>query len=474
MSENKVQVDMEEQHIYSYSLELEMHSADDVKTKYYPRSVDGMAVIKDYRNTSMPVVNVQARFDEIDIARIQKIEKSVLCNLTISALKYNFNPLSSDTQYILVDRKILYSTSYIPIFDKNTFDPHFKEEEEIMRRDPLNPRADAEPRVGSRLINFSLFMKDPQQYFKLEWNKIIRGGNVIGTALMWIIDTLPIGIGMCVVDEPDNTYEQTDMIIPPMNTIQMLNFLQAQYGIYENGLLVFHDIDDHLYILNRYKDKHEKYLGQPGVTTIVVTDPSNGGSVNLLRSEESDGPMYKGAPSIKEETTEILDSELDGDAIVFTSFQQGLDVLRYDENGDPTQAKNVGIALLRNVDTHTQSGTKVVNDYDELNNLYNMSSEFNKLEANAIKYKITLSDVYVEDFKPNMYINLKFENVKLNNEQGGVYYINDVTFLYKRNKNENLTGTNGVGVQFNDEGKGYQNTMAKCSCILSVSRRNEK
>jgi len=192
---------------------------------------------------------------------------------------------------------------------------------------------------------------------------------------------------------------------------------------------------------------------------------------NKIRDAEvnSKDAIYYGPIRINFSSSEISKSEIDGDTFVFSSFQQGINAVSYVKGKlDSKTAKDVSLAMLRNTETHAYSGNKVVADYDELNNPYNMSSYLNELENTAMIFTITLDNCNIDDFKPNMLVQLHFENTEQDINLGGMYHIYAVTFNFNRSKDS--SATNMVEVSETDVNE-FPDTITSGSCTLLLCRK---
>jgi hypothetical protein len=265
---------------------------------------------------------------------------------------------------------------------------------------------------------------------KTPFNIVVDKGSTVGTILQYIIDTLPVKYAL--IDMPDNDYTLGETIIPPGNLVPTLKIIQYCIGIYENGLLAFHD-DDILYILNKYAMTHECKTGEKNTTHIYITELSVmlGGVTVRGIDPSNQEPTYIGPIVAKTIENELLSGELDGNNFIFSSFRQGLNAVKYHDN-EPvsSESKRVAITLKRNIETYKHSIDKNIVDYDELANAYNMVSYFNELEAIVKQVILKVENVNVLDFKPNKLVNLHFLDADKNRRLSGVYHINEVTTTF--------------------------------------------
>jgi len=81
------------------------------------------------------------------------------------------------------------------------------------------------------------------------------------------------------------------------------------------------------------------------------------------------------------------------------------------------KAAPAATVLLRDTETHKSSGKKVIADYDELSNPYNIASYFNSTETLENQYAFSLTGVNIKSFKPNKFLcsifNISFKTLHL-------------------------------------------------------------
>ena len=465
MSTNeRPEIKTEEGSTYLYKWYVRFYNADDADDRskdINPVYLSSFTMLKKYKTETIPQIFAKMKLRIKDIMTLKTWQKKCLVDVTCKILVFSKTENDSMTQ---VDSKVIFSTTFIPIFNSTTFKSKYRKED-VERLENASDGLE----TGETTVNMLLLNVTAQNALKKMYNQIIEESTV-GTVIQWM--TCELAIKGAIIDTPDNTSTNKDIIIPPMSYIQAMNFIQANYGIYENGLMIFYDINGILYVLDKFSYDHDCVKGASTLTKLYKTESYEGTVGSIARKCDNDDiPQYVGAIKITRNDNEILDGELTGKTIVFSSFQQGMDSIEFDnEKGSVSSATNVSAALTRNVPTNEVSGDKILTEYDELNNIYNMSSYFNEIEAMTQRYSISLNNVNVNDFAPNVIIELGFEDVERNNEQSGQYFLNEVNFKFNRLKDaENL----GTGSSEEDE-KDYKYPPSITSCVvdMNISRAN--
>lgn len=452
---------------YAYVWDVVFYKSgdDSEENKIRPKRISSITKHCSYKDSTSPIITAKMTFSIFDILTLSEMQKSCICDCTCTALKYTKSPNNVGLEN--TDREIIFSNNFVPIFDKGTFKNYYNKGELQDKKMQLDVSGgDSSLNTYTLDVHMILVNTSAQNMFKTMFCQVIESGNTIGTVLQWIVSEL--NVNKAIIDDPDNGGALGDIIIPPMNTVQTLKYLQATYGIYFNDIEIFYDNDEVLYILNKFAKDHDCESSDSNITHLFIKTGDSELSVSKMSRKENENKegVYVGTIPMEYESNEILDSETMGDAFVFSSFKQGLNAVTfYGDEPIPSTATPVSMALLRNSGSHDSSGNKAMTDYDELNNSFNMFSYMNSVEAMAQRYKIILNDCRITDFKPNKLIELHFEDVDKNNEHGGVYFLNSVTYNFKRS----------VSFEINPTEKDERNvplTTTMCSCIIEISRKN--
>lgn len=460
-------VDELEEVTYAYVWDVVFYKSDDSSDENKIRPVRIKSITKHcgYKTSTSPIITAKMTFSIFDIVTLSEMQKSCICDCTCTALKYTKSKTGAGLEN--TDREIIFSNNFVPIFDKGTF-KNFYNKGELAKKKMMLEKNSGDSSLNTYNIDVNMILVNTiaQNMFKTMFCQVIDSGNTIGTVLQWIVSEL--NINKAIVDDPDNGTELGDIIIPPMNTVQTLKYLQAVYGIYYNDIEIFYDNDEVLYILNKFATDHDCEAKESNITHLYIKngdDEISVGKMNRKENENGEG-VYVGTIPMEYDSNEILDSETMGDAFVFSSFKQGLNAVTfYGDKPISSTASPVGMALLRNSGSHESSGNKALTDYDELNNSFNMFSYMNSLEALAQRYTVVLNDCRITDFKPNKLVELHFEDVDKNNEHGGVYFLNSVTYEFKRSVEFEINPN-----EFDENNVPLTTTM--CGCAIEISRKN--
>jgi hypothetical protein len=416
---------------YTYIFEIEFYN-DNASVK--PLSVMYVQKECDYRTNFNPVYLMTLQVTKPDLFILRRNQKDLMASVTVMINQYMIlkaEESGAAETTSLVGSEILSSSVFEPIFSQGTFDERYREEVYDNKEAMVN---DSETTVGRETgsVNIDVQFEDiiAVNSKKTLFNLVAGKGATVGTILQYIVDALPVK--GAIVDMPDNDYALGETIIPPGNLVPALKYIQYNIGIYEYGLLAFHD-DDILYILNKYALDHDCEEGDKIITHIYVTELDSilGGTVTRGLDPATEEPLYFGSIIAKSRENEVVSGELEGNNFIFSSFRQGLSAVQY-EGGEAVSgsAKPVSMVMKRNIETYKHSREKNILDYDELGNPYNMASWFNELEATVKQVNVNLDNINVKDFKPNKFVRLHYLDQEKDMRLGGMYHINTITGVF--------------------------------------------
>lgn len=462
---------------YLYKWYFEFYDADDENNKIHPDKILKIVKHSPYKEKIMPIISAQLRFRTADLVKLKNMQKRCLCTITCKSIIMNPISGSNDTiksgtsSYVPSETKIEFSSTFEPVFDEKTFKSKFNVDEVIekeINEDLITP--DASPDSPTQVTYVTFFNLVAQNVIKKLFNVVIEEGSTVGTVLEWMCSETGLKY---IIDKPANQNEQPEIVIPPLSLIPAINYIQEMFGVYENGIQPFIDLDNIIYILDKFNIEHDRQDGDTCLTHIYNIDIEKTGPNSITRSlNDNKEAMYIGVPLIERASDEVLKGELIGNNYVFSSFQQSIDAVSYDKNNEVISGseKEVASVMKRNTKTHNSSGEKTICDYDEMNNLFNIASKFNAIESYAERMGILLQNVKMDDFNVNKIIELHFQNTSKNIEFGGKYYLNNVEYRFNMLPSTEIFN---LDKSFSEEVElGYKPAITNCNCVINISRRN--
>lgn len=459
-------VPFDKQYNYVYDWDIELLSAVDEKIKVIPKSVDVINKDNDYIKNTVPVTLLKMTVRKKDIFKLTDNEKDIIASVSI---KYKVYIKSESGDLSLLKTGIIATGTYTVTFSKKSLARY-------LRRDEIEADVDRDSDefqtngIESERVEITVGLSDIVgiNLMKVIYNECFDSSSGItpGAILNYIAYNSPAK--SYLIDKPDNDYSFTqDIILPPLNFTAALKYVQNVLGCYENGLNVFYD-DDVLYILNRFSEDHDVAKGETNIVHMYSQDTDTGIRNTIYTIDDDGNSVYVGNILFEPQSANILNSELNGDNFIFSSFKMGADALVY-EGKEQKGAKPTAMVLKHNTESHSQSGSKNVLDYDELNNPYVAAAEFNFIEATAEVATISVKNVNILDFKPNKYIHMHFKDNRKEFDYGGKWHILAVSYAYIH------TGMDKDRIESDamaSEGKVLTPTQAVA--VITISRRKKE
>ena len=253
-----------------------------------------------------------------------------------------------------------------------------------------------------------------------------------GTAAAFIINQNPY-IEKFLMDKPDNTIAYPNMIIKANELKDALMQLQINYGIYGKDLLLFYDTGI-LYVLNKYSHEHafrKKEFKKVHVKLDLRTDESNPTDDTLISDDKESFLGYERCTVMKVDDKESILSEITGDKLVFSNFDSIINS-GFADNGQTTFISPL-VDIERPTVGNVNRKTRMIADYDMLNNPFLMTSNFHASHL-GIPISFVLQRVKAEDFTPNKNVKVGIVQKEENKLYSGEYNIAAADFLYMNTK----------------------------------------
>jgi hypothetical protein len=353
---------------------------------------------------------------------LREAQGSVYVSLNITEKKYD----PGDKAGKPTSETIIIDQFFIPFFTAGSFSDVIDEED--LEKDPTGAST-----IGSatRDVEFTMYSVKGLNANKTQVNAILGSREKrtdVGTAMGWILNQAKtkdekLMFQNVIVDEPLSKIKYPNIIIPPNNFAMSFHELQTRYGIYDGGLIVFYD-EPVLYILNKYVEAHE-YIEESTykITFNLRRSVNNPATPTQIQQRKSGDQVYELSNIPKKTDQSIYQAELYGEHLIFSNFNMGAKMLEYTED-EVTVYNEPRSMIATPTIKHEKTGMKIMTDYDELNNVLNMTSFAKAIGPHTI-YDIDPVDfVDFNSFRPNTIINFSFaDNDVKNLEYGGAYTI---------------------------------------------------
>ena len=209
----------------------------------------------------------------------------------------------------------------------------------------------------------------------------------------------------------DNRDVYNDIIIPPVNLLSNLAYLENQYGFYNTWSTLFFDID-RTYLLSKKGGCRAYKVHEPRKVMLNVsanTNPNGAYSIGELKNGVYKYNITKNALSVAS-TSITTDAILGNNTLMINSI-----------TGEVDSIKSEAIDRSGNFKV-------MVNKY---NNRYIIEAEKNNNEDSYI-CTINLKEFDISAFTPNKEFLIHYEDEKANKEYGGVYRLSKVEYSFTK------------------------------------------
>jgi hypothetical protein len=418
---------------YTYKIDLKFF-VNGEKDPFSPIKLRKLKKRFNYYSDFFPIFEGSGSFEMDKVNLIFKNQNNIYCSLEISQKKYNANPETTNVSSNIpeeVGEKIVLSHVFIPFFPKSSFSP-FIDEDQVDKNSEgeifSNENQTIDPiKSAGHDMTFAMYSCDGINANKQIINAILGEDVDVATAVRFLVDQTTFE--EAIIDKPDNEETYKTIILPPHNVNIGLQDLQVRYGVFSSGIQAFYD-PPVLYIIQKYKDNHdykEKYIFK---TIFLLGDslknPKTPSEVEELDDDETLQYYVTDFPEKLNE--DVYNAELLGNALIFTNYGLGKEMINYKENGgykyEFESFKDPIVKLETPTDKHEKTNDKIIYHYDELNNVYNMAAFAKAMCAHTMLSFKRLSGINYEGFAPNCSIQVKFQDtISKDLELGGVYGI---------------------------------------------------
>lgn len=277
--------------------------------------------------------------------------------------------------------------------------------EENIKRNASIPSDKNDLRKTDNRIEFFLYKDETITAMKTNINKIISTSTVTG-ALSYVISKSGWA-GKTLMSPSENTEIFDEMLIPPQNTLNAIQFIDSNFGIYKKGSIIYFGLD-YGYILN-YKGGCTAYL-KDEIKDVCILVPEKTNSTDLdsgmLQKREQQTRFYVIAPP---KFVTPRNQSVSNDII----------------NGNNATIINSSTSQISTVDSRSLGkGNKnkaIINNTS--NNKWIGDTFAAQRSADSIVISIAVGDIDLEIINPNKKFVFIFEDTLLANKYKGIYII---------------------------------------------------
>lgn len=411
---------------YKYTWEITFNIPNR-KISFLPYSLISFTKNCDYFNNSIPSYSLSVKMQEQVFDVLKKYDKELLVNIKQKMIYGN-----DENNYN--KEKIIFEDVFIPFYDKNTIPSYTKADKQVDSSvDNMSVKYKFDDMPGMYKpyeMNFVLLSKRDLTVRKFIHNYVLGSDKSPvdpASAVAFVISQNDY-VDKFLMDSPDNDTTYPDLIIKPADIVNAIRQIQINYGIYMKDLTVFYD-SGFMYILNKYATDHA-YQDDENITVMLRLDEridKISPEQSVIINDKKQTILYERGTKIVKQDQESIMGELVGDKFVYSNFSSVINA-GFGNKGKTTYTSPLH-DIERDIPSHKDTGTKIIMDYDMLNNPFNMSSYMAKTSL-GVPIAFTLSRVNCEHFAPNKKFVLIFDTPESNKMYSGTYNIGAASFSY--------------------------------------------
>lgn len=373
-------------------------------------NVTGIEISNDYINNMFPIFKLNLQVKEEDYYNIMKNKNNVVVHLKIQ--KYFKLDQGNKKKRKSSPKKTCLEGSFVLIMDEQDYERD---------RDISDKNAEVEGRKRNKKKNSKssgdfdqrmelyLYRKEVATAFKKQVNLIFTKTNLI-SVIAYLLGE--VGINNMLISPLENNAEISQLFIPPMTINRAIQYLDAMYGFYSGGSIIYYGLL-YSYILNFNgkctvfppNDKKEVSFLIPKKTSIegAQCGSVDKGDDKFYISWEYDQMSF----SNETVTSDVIKGT---DAMIINPNDASIDT-------SSSKAITNGTKNLRTIENSTM-------------NKYLGKTHANQTSASANVITGSIADCDMEAFEPYRLYNFVFEDPKLVNKYNGRYSLSAVAFQF--------------------------------------------
>ena len=393
-----------------------------------PGSVSGLHLVLDYDNNIYPMFSItlmiNPKMKEFIIMRKKEVKFHVrLVCLEFDVNKSNIEPVSVTDVF---DKMLIPNIGdNIPFADAAIYNQTTEQLKTIAGNGGSVNDLGGNNMAGDYRENVTYYLYDENDLVnsKNVVNKIYTSAN-IPTVVADLLSSN--GFNKILISPPDNGEEIKQLIVQPLNLLNLFDYLTEIYGMYETGVTVFFDYRC-VYILN--KSGHPKCVekGEFPKTIFVVkktTDSQSGTAGTTSSQKKKEYYFYPDSRRIAMTNPSAQNDHIIGNNLTMIDSQEN-STAHIEKTGNQ---KGVG-------------NTRVGNNTNA--NDYAKTQYANKIQEGNISVQVTLFDALMEALTPNKEFMMQWEDTNVDPNNNGYYRPRKVEHIFNKN-GEELTLTSIV------------------------------
>jgi hypothetical protein len=348
----------------------------------------------------------------------------------------------------VISERVLFDLKFQALIETPE-DTHISSKEnDIMKESEVGQSGSSDIAQQFKILRFNLSCTKHRNRFKKAVNFVTTADGTSPqaepfTALCYGIAQSVTEEKAVIIQKPDNTEKELQVIVPPWNLREFISFMQTQYGIYSTGVLVYQDLK-YLYVIPKFSEKYAIPDDEFDTVHIYVINPEYASSSNAIGyysdKDKSEYVITTGGKNAftPVDTSEAL-KELQGNKFRVFTADLGEQSTTYDAESwagtDPMPEIDAGIeGSLKDADD------KIRYFHNETENPYLLDEHVLGLQFAQKIISVQLTDVDFSLITFNRKYKLTFlDDVNIDAQYGGIYKLWNVRTMGQADNNEYIS-----------------------------------
>jgi hypothetical protein len=271
-----------------------------------PESINKITIIQDFENCVQPVIKLEVVFPPLIVDYISQHKGEISFFLRVQLINYASaqNNFQMEGNYPVTATDDICNGKFIMFTEESSQMPNKALYESVSRTITGDEKKtiDDITKCGENLINYTkeygfFIWKEDDLYNLRKPINAVYSNCTVGDAANHIVSDQ--GFTRVLMSPPNNTKSYDQLVIPPMTTMSVFNFLQDQYGMYDTDVTFFCDIY-RTYILDKSGECTAYTNDQYRKMIFSVTHTTSEGAMGVGTSTLEEKKEYHGLLDIED------------------------------------------------------------------------------------------------------------------------------------------------------------------------------
>jgi hypothetical protein len=412
---------------YKYKLEASIIFDKELVYKINTEDILGLSIEHNYDNNLFPILRFQINLSNSTYYKILEYKDDTLFSIRLTNFIYYANKDVDDSQKTVENE--VFKGYFKPIL--NDITPYKNSD---FNKEDLEDSSGK----GSTELNTETYRMLPMTFYLFRINNLkvnnklfnfIIEDNNITSVLGYLINEAEID--NLIISRPENEKYYNQIIVPPLNFKQTINFLQDNYGIYKTGTKVYMDFNKN-YIINKNLEWAPRAENEPKKIILTIKKYTDVESANM------DTFYYDGETNLQyiftPDRTEVTNSKdmykkLIADDIVILDQNKisNSEIVSYDKDSQTFSFEDFKTEI--NLIENKNDDTKKVVYVNTNDNAFNQEELKYEIENKETEITLPLSNINITDFNINRIFTLNFKDMEMAQKYSGDYYLDKLAYV---------------------------------------------